>query len=683
MIFEYNEDYQSQLKFAWLKFINNEKFDYSFMRPGIFDSWQVSRYYQVDPYNLEVNRLSSSEIDKILVRHSELIEIAKPEIEKLYSIIKGSNVYIVLTNNEGIVLYSIGDRKNIVLSGPHTRLIVGSSWNISEAGTSSIASCIATKKPVQIYGCEHFKSHYQTHTCSGAPIFDINDNMIGTINISAFRDEVTIHTLGMIVHVAKSIERSLKLKTVASELAKLHNTTYLTKGSGATFGIILLNNENCIVHINSQALKMLDLKIEEALGHYIFSLAKIEINNKADQSTLFRLKNSIYDIVSDITLVRTQTTIKKSLSLHKLDDINGANFINVLTLSDPICEASAHGVPIAQQIDTSNFTARYKFDFLVGSSPSLLKAISESKNAAKHNSNILITGESGTGKEIFAHAIHNASSRCKYPFIAINCGAIPLSLAESELFGYSKGAFTGGLKDGAPGKFELANGGTIFLDEIGELPLSIQVSLLRVLESREVVRISGNKAIKLDIRIIAATNKDLYQAMLEKAFREDLYYRLNVMPIYIPPLRERGNDIILLANHFIQKCNAAGDNIILDDDVYEVLLNYTWPGNIRELSNVIEHAMSVREGNRITLEDLSLPWQLRNPASYHDVNEKKNSPLVTDEDLSILNYEANVIISALKHNKGHVTASSIQLGLNSRTLYRKLKKLDINPKLYR
>jgi Transcriptional regulator containing PAS, AAA-type ATPase, and DNA-binding domains len=564
MIFEHNEDYQSQLKFAWLKFINNEKFDYSFMRPGIFDSWQVSRYYHVDPYNLEVKRLSSSEINKTLIRHEELVEVAKPEIERLYSVIKGSNVYIILTNNEGIVLYSIGDKKNLILSGPFTRLISGSSWNINTAGTNSIASCLATKKPVQIYGCEHFKYHYQTHTCSGAPIFDINDNIIGTINISAFRDEVTSHTLGMIITAAQSIERSLKLKAASSELAKLQNM---------------------------------------------------------------------------------------NLSLHKQGD--------------------------------ANFRAKYNFDLLVGSSPPLLQAISESKNAAKHNSNILITGESGTGKEIFAHAIHNASSRRDYPFVAINCGAIPISLAESELFGYHKGAYTGGLKDGAPGKFELANGGTIFLDEIGELPLSIQVSLLRVLESREVVRIGGNKTIKLDIRIIAATNKDLYKAMLDKAFREDLYYRLNVLPIRIPPLRNRGDDIILLANYFIQKYNTTTDHIILNDDVYESLLNYLWPGNIRELSNIIEHAMSIREGNHITLENLSIPLKSCNPDLYHDAKEKKEPLHSIDGNINLINYEANIIISTLRQNKGDVNASAFQLGFNSRTLYRKIKKHNINPKSYR
>jgi transcriptional regulator of acetoin/glycerol metabolism len=679
-----SEDYQSKLKYCWLKFINNEEFDSSFMRPGIFDSWQVSRYHNVDPYNLTVDRLSGQELERTLKKHESLIEAAIPEIERLYSIIKGSNVYIILTNNEGTVLHSVGDKKNIILSGPYTRLLVGSSWKINEAGTNSISACLSEKKPVQIYGCEHYRFHYQTHTCSGAPIFNKDADLIGTINISAFHDEVTTHTLGMIINVAKNIEHALMLKSMPFSNVRQRQIEQLYKQHCEQLGMVLLDNDNIVSNINDQALKILGFKIEDVLNKDIFKLLKIEIDNENEYNYTFRAEKNIYDVLSTITIHKSPHESKQvNVSFYKLGGNGNEESVNLMIMSYFGNHATGVNKHIAFKKRTPGFYAKYTFESLVGSSPSLLKTIADSKNAAKHKSNILITGESGTGKEIFAHAIHNASDRADCPFIPINCGAIPISLAESELFGYCKGAFTGGLKDGAPGKFELANGGTIFLDEIGELPLSLQVQLLRVLESKEIIRLGGDKPIKLDVRIIAATNKDLYQAMLNNTFREDLYYRLNVTPIRIPPLRERNEDIIVLTNYFVHKYNTTNDNIVLDSGVYEALLNYSWPGNIRELSNVIENAVSSGTRNRITIENLSLPLKAHLTGMHSDKDGKEIASIHVGESGNVDDFEANVLISALEKTRGNVKAASALLGLNSRTMYRKLKKYDINPKSYR
>lgn len=224
--------------------------------------------------------------------------------------------------------------------------------------------------------------------------------------------------------------------------------------------------------------------------------------------------------------------------------------------------------------------------------------------AAQTPSNVLITGESGTGKELFAQAIHNASDRRNGPFVAINCGALPKSLIESELFGYEGGTFTGARREGCAGKFELANGGTIFLDEIGDMPFDVQVALLRVLQSHEVSRLGSSKTIKVDVRVISATNKDLLAAIDNNQFRSDLYYRLNVFGIAIPPLRERAGDVRLLADYFLQKYTSFSGHCLsgFTEAAYALLEEYEWRGNIRELENAVERAVYLTSEGRIGAE---------------------------------------------------------------------------------
>ncbi|MDF2883795.1 MAG: PspF2, partial [Clostridiaceae bacterium] len=235
------------------------------------------------------------------------------------------------------------------------------------------------------------------------------------------------------------------------------------------------------------------------------------------------------------------------------------------------------------------YKAKYKFEDIFTVSDCGKKCIETAKNYSKNDFSVLLTGESGVGKELFAHSIHNESNRKEGPFISVNCAAIPENLIEAELFGYEAGAFTGANKDGRIGKFELANGGTIFLDEIGDLPLSMQAKLLRVLQENEMVRIGGNHIISLDLKVIAATNCNLEEKIKEGNFREDLYYRLNVLNLNIPPLRQRKEDIPLLIDNFItklyQKC---GIYKKFSDESINVLTNYYWPGNIRELKNIVE-----------------------------------------------------------------------------------------------
>jgi len=259
----------------------------------------------------------------------------------------------------------------------------------------------------------------------------------------------------------------------------------------------------------------------------------------------------------------------------------------------------------------------------------LKEAIRISKIASKSNSNVLIMGETGTGKEMFAQAIHYEGLRRKEPFMVINCGAIPRELAESEFFGYEPGTFTGADKRGRPGKFELANRGTIFLDEIGEFPLGLQVKLLRVLQERSITRIGGARSIAIDVRIIAASNRDLSKEADNENFRKDLYHRLNVIQINLPPLRGRDEDIPILVNYFVEKLSVKLQKNIskIDDSFIEPLITYNFPGNVRELENIIERALNICENNELNISHLSNEIIKNNP-SLKSIDEIKRESLI-------------------------------------------------------
>jgi len=318
---------------------------------------------------------------------------------------------------------------------------------------------------------------------------------------------------------------------------------------------------------------------------------------------------------------------------------------------------------------TGSLTAKYVFDDIIGESETTLVAKKWARIAAGSPSTVLLTGESGTGKELFAQAIHNGSARKDRPFIAINCAALPDTLIESELFGYEEGSFTGSKKGGQIGKFELANGGTIFLDEIGDIPLYTQVKLLRVIQEKKLSRIGSSGEISVDIRIIAATHKDLKEEVHKGNFRKDLYYRLNVITINIASLRERMDDLPFLVVHFVNKLSVKLDrkNISISDDFTDRLKTYNWPGNIRELENAIERALNMIPDNGILTPDLLL-FDSQVPGRAEErISEVK----------SLKDIEKDAIIHALNLYKGNILKVSAKLGVGRNTLYRKIKEYDI------
>jgi PAS domain S-box-containing protein len=311
---------------------------------------------------------------------------------------------------------------------------------------------------------------------------------------------------------------------------------------------------------------------------------------------------------------------------------------------------------------------RYTFEDIISQSHKMQNLFAILPNIAESNATVLIEGESGTGKELFAKAIHNMSFRKDKPFIAVNCGALPDTLLESELFGYKTGAFTGAKKD-KPGRFDLARGGTIFLDEIGDISASVQVKLLRVLQDKTYEPVGGISPVHADVRIITATNKKLDQLIKERKFRDDLYYRINVMKLELPPLRDRKEDIPLLVEHFIGRLNRLHNKNIccVTNEVTAALFSYDYPGNIRELENIMEHAFVLCDGEIIEARHL--------PSFVHPAIKSKLTPEA--EPTTIRQVEIALIKQALKRNKGNKTAAAKQLGIDKSTLFRKIKAFKI------
>lgn len=320
------------------------------------------------------------------------------------------------------------------------------------------------------------------------------------------------------------------------------------------------------------------------------------------------------------------------------------------------------------------FQNQNRVDNIIGSDTKFREIVKECLKVAKTDIPVLLTGETGTGKEVMAKALHTNSLRYDKPFVSINCAAIPFELLESELFGYMDGAFTGAKRGGKKGKFQLANGGTIFLDEIGDMPSSMQAKLLRVLQEKEIEPLGSEKSIPLDVRVVAATRQDLEAKMKDGSFREDLYYRLSVFDIHIPPLRERGGDSLELAEFFLDELNHKYKTYkTFSKAVKAYFLKYQWPGNVREVNNVVQSAYAISTENIIDINDIPARMlQQEKPAINLDKNKKSLGQMVDD-------YEKEVILELLKKHKGNCLEAAKEAGIHKSNFYRKLQKYGIKP----
>lgn len=391
--------------------------------------------------------------------------------------------------------------------------------------------------------------------------------------------------------------------------------------------------------------------------------------NKAHDATIVILMTAYGTIEQAVTAMKAGVYdfIVKPFQLATLDHVLRAAF------SDN--EAALLLNPAHSQV--SEEASRKGEKFFITNNAKMRELIENLKKVAVSKATVLIQGESGTGKEVLANMIHYFSPRRNKPFVAINCAALPDNLLESELFGHERGSFTGAIQRQI-GKFELSDGGTILLDEISEMSLNMQTKLLRVLQECEVYRIGGNKAVPLNLRVVASTNRDLYKYMKDGYFREDLYYRVNVIPIYVPPIRERGDDVLTLANYFLDQFSSTHDRqrIQLDELARYKLVNYSWYGNVRELRNAMERAILVGNFDQIGNELINRPADLKSVATLGKLGEgsAKSEPA---SDMTLDEVEKRVILETLRRYNGNRTRTAEKLGISLRTLRNKLKAFRI------
>jgi transcriptional regulator of acetoin/glycerol metabolism len=642
-----------QINTAWEQFISTGQFDPCQVRPIIARSWKRCREIGINPYFVEGQEVISQQCLKDTVKtYSNLMTIAKPFMKALYEFVAGSGFLVLLTDNNGIVLEIIGDQEVAELA-KNAKLGIGANLSESKIGTNTIGTILIEKVPIQVVAKEHYCTVFHEWTCSAAPICDFSGSLYGVLNVSGYYERVHSHTLGMVVAAVKAIENELRLAEIYDKLRAAYDYSN-TLIESISDGLVSVDAQGNITHLNSIAKKMLSYDIT---GHnyglkscleYLVSVVKKGYGCTDKEMFLDTNQVSKRLIITAVPVKNSQgkpigavATLKESKEVHRL---------------------------VANMVREN---AKFIFNDLIGTSPKFQEAVQLARQISKSDAIILLQGESGTGKELFAQAIHNNSLRKNGPFIAVNCAALPRELIGSELFGYEEGAFTGAKKGGCPGKFELANGGSIFLDEIGDMPLDLQVNLLRVLQEKAINRLGGHRVISIDVRIIAATNKDLARKVSQGDFREDLYYRLNVITINLPPLRERENDMFMLVDYFIGKLNTQLQKNItgLSPEVERLFANYPWPGNIREMQNLLERAMHLVD-SRGTL----LLKHFREIAKIRD--DKAMGGKLTLRTLKEV--ERQTILTAIAQFNGNISHTAKVLGIARNTLYSKLKELEID-----
>ena len=434
-------------------------------------------------------------------------------------------------------------------------------------------------------------------------------------------------------------------------------------------GILMLDRNGIVRLVNKEYTNITGVQKEEIVGKYLpdvrpGAVAHKTLVDKQKRSNVIRQEGD-KAYVADIAPIFIKGRLSGVVSVIK-------SVTEIYQLTKELQKSQEQFDQLKKTVDRLN-RARYTFQDIIGEEPTFVKAKELAKRTAATNLNVLIQGESGTGKELFAHAIHNASARKHHPFIAVNCSAIPSSLLESELFGYEEGAFTDSKRGGKIGLFELADRGTIFLDEVGDMPYELQAKLLRVLQDGRIRKVGAVHEKQVDVRVIAATNKDLMQLIRKKRFREDLYYRLNGVNLYIPPLRMRKQDLPLLIRHIVKTYS---DGILFDfsKGAMDYFFQYDWPGNIRELINVVHYAINMTDRHLIT--EQHLPDSIKKAPPLKQMAASATLKEVLD------NTEREMITQALMRHGTDLAGkkkAAEQLGISLPTLYNKIRRLNIEP----
>ena len=567
----------TRLEELWREFATSSVIPKGSVRPSIVNSWVRCQNMNMQPKVSQPALLGHDRLARRLRANRENIEIIIRVVDKVEEFAKASGYLISFLDNEGYILTLQGNPKlEEIVGRVHFKL--GANWSEQFMGTTAVGVTLATGQPSQVFHAEHFARGLHGFTCCAVPIRNpFTQEFIGILDFVAQVQDYHPLTMGMALQMGHCIE--LELYRVQKEEADLFRecSTQLTLDH-LQRGIIILDRARRIRRVNLTALDYLGLTTDQIIDKRIEDVTLMSDWRNLDQPYILTGSEGM------------------TVRLEYKPLLHNRRLLGALISVEP--EKRSKQVA-SLSISTSHVTP-------LGNSEVYQSVLDAARKAAQHDSNILLIGETGTGKEVMARCIHNSSRRSQEPFIAINCGSLPKELLASELFGYEGGAFTGAKREGHPSKFEMANHGTLLLDEVSEMIPEAQIYLLRVIEERMITRLGGTKNVPVDVRIIAASNRDLQGMVDQGLFRMDLFYRLNVIRLDLPPLRERRGDVGLLAEHFLNVLASARGATIrgFAPGVLEALEAYHWPGNVRELRNTIEQAMVVCEGDYISFDDL-------------------------------------------------------------------------------
>jgi sigma-54 dependent transcriptional regulator, acetoin dehydrogenase operon transcriptional activator AcoR len=682
---------------VWKQFVLHGVMQDGALPPALIQSWKRCATLGLDPYGDTAREEMTEPVSSSISR--QLLTLVRPAMEDMHQFIEGTACIVVFTDDGARIVDCFGD-SDMRVELEHLGLRVGASWHEDRQGSNALTLALQESFPIQLEGAMHYRAALHPFYTSAAPVHDLLGRVVGVLGIVGRHEDSHPHTLGMITAAAQAVSNQLQMQVWlgnANDLLSELKTILQTLPEG----ILLLRRDGVISQMNAPAGTMLGLSPARVTGRRLSDV--LPLPSVLAQAIIHQQQLADEELVFDTSHGRVTCLCSlKAISSYRLEtgleDIVGSSG---LVIAEPM---TADGfVMILRSIERvqklvnrmTGARARLTFANVVGESPALKEAMRLARLAATSNSTVLLHGETGTGKEIFAQSIHTSSARADGPFVAVNCAAIPRELINTELFGYEGGSFTGADRQGRSGKFEQAHGGTLFLDEIGDMPLDLQTALLRAIETHTIVRIGGQRVIPVDVRIIAATHRDLREESRRGNFRADLFYRLNVLTITIPPLRDRVDDLPLLTQHFLQRqSRVMGRTLTIHPDAMAAIQSYAWPGNIRELENTLERATYLMPQSTIIVEDL--PFELRQSAGRVEAvhvpsqfmpavepRQQTSLPLADVVDTSVAlkaqshQAEAQAIIQALQASNGQVTRAASMLGISRTTLWRKMAKYGL------
>src|SRR6266566_140768 len=667
----------------------------SILPPALMQSWRRCAALGLDPYGDP--SLEDSTQATVSSVSQKLLSLVRPVMEDLHQFVEESPCVVVFADVEARIMDYFGDRV-IQEELEHLSLSIGASWKEERQGANALALALQESFPIQLDGAMHYRAALHPLYTSAAPVHDLLGRAVGVLGVIGRHETCHPHTLGMITAAAQAISNQLQMQvwlSNANDLLAELKTILETLPEG----ILLLRRDGVISQMNAPVGSMLGLMPAKVTGRRlsdvlplpaVLAQAILRQQQLADEELVF---DTVHGRAPCLCSLKAISSYRPETGLETIVSSPG------LLLSEPV--AADGFVMILRSIERvqklvnrmTGAHARLTFANVVGESPALKEAMRLARLAANSNSTVLLHGETGTGKEIFAQSIHNSSARTDGPFVAVNCAAIPRELINTELFGYEGGSFTGADRQGRPGKFEQAHGGTLFLDEIGDMPLDLQTTLLRAIETHTIVRIGGQRVIPADVRIIVATHKDLREEARRGNFRSDLYYRLNVLSISIPPLRERAEDLPLLVRHFLQRqSRVLGRSLAITPEAMAVLQQYSWPGNVRELENMLERVTYLMPKTTIAVDDLpidirpsialaELRASERGSQGKEDAQYKQNLAPFIDKSGALKEYSMNAemqaILQAWHTSNAHMARAAALLGISRTTMWRKMVKYGL------